>query len=100
MPNFFKKIIGWLIALAVIIGLTILGIQAFFAWKNSKTNQERLEIEHGAEVEERKKNSKKKMKEKGDFKKQSWTAYQVLTDEIREKFLILAKWILPWELKG
>ncbi|CAG8837284.1 14775_t:CDS:2, partial [Racocetra persica] len=26
--------------------LVILGIQAFFAWKNSKTNQERLEIEH------------------------------------------------------
>ena len=60
MPNFFKKIIGWLIACAVIIGLVILGLQAFFAWKNSKTNQERLEIEHGAEVEERKKKQQEK----------------------------------------
>jgi hypothetical protein len=35
-------------------------MQAFFAWKNSRTNQERLEIEHGAEVEERKKKQQEK----------------------------------------
>jgi DNA polymerase III delta prime subunit len=60
MPNFFKKIIGWLIALAVIIGLTILGIQAFFAWKNNEINQTRLEIEHSGSLEERKRKQEEK----------------------------------------
>ncbi|CAG8702775.1 43642_t:CDS:2 [Gigaspora margarita] len=56
----YQDQVGWLIALAVITGLAILGIQAFFLWKNSQTNQERLEIEHGAEVEERKKKQEEK----------------------------------------
>jgi len=60
MPNFLKKIISWLIGLAVVLGLAILGLQAFFLWKTSKTNQERLEIEHGAEIEERKKKQQEK----------------------------------------
>ena len=62
MPNFLKKIISWLIGLAVILGLVILGLQAFFAWKNSKTNQERLEIEHSGSLEERKRKQEEREK--------------------------------------
>ncbi|MEG7979163.1 MAG: hypothetical protein NY202_04665 [Mollicutes bacterium UO1] len=44
----------------MILGLTIMGLQAFFLRKDSQTNRERLEIEHGAEVEERKKKQEEK----------------------------------------
>ncbi|WNE40687.1 MAG: Chromosome partition protein Smc [Mycoplasmataceae bacterium] len=57
---FFKKFIGWLISLAVLLGLTILGLQTFLTWQNNRINQTRLEIEHSGSLEERKQKQKEK----------------------------------------
>jgi hypothetical protein len=55
MNNPFKKFIGWLISLTIMVGLIFLGLQTFFIWKNSDINQQQLDLVHGKEEERQKK---------------------------------------------
>ncbi|KLL04728.1 MAG: ATPase [Mycoplasmataceae bacterium RV_VA103A] len=71
MPTFFKKIIGWLITLAVILFLTILGIQTFLAWKNTDIQNKKLLLKHGANqnLEEQLKEAQERQKVQDDIAK-------------------------------
>ncbi|CFW92736.1 protein of unknown function [endosymbiont DhMRE of Dentiscutata heterogama] len=70
MPNFFKKIIGWLIGLAVILFLVILGIQTFLAWKNNDLQKKKMMLKYSDKnLEEQLKEAQERQKVQDDIAK-------------------------------
>lgn len=62
MKSTFKKIFGWIIAIAIFLGLTILGVQTYLIWQNNDIQNKKMLLKHGANqnLEEQLKDAKKR----------------------------------------